>query len=251
MFINTDNILSIKNSICDVLNINDETLNKLIEICYDLFQKNKKVFFLDQQCDYFLNYVENRGFKNIDEVQFFHYSRRLNDQDNNGYGFKDVLIQDTSLSCFIKKYGITFEYDQYIKIYINKSKINLDNKDKSYSYEYLRQRFGYYFEDFAFKGFLFSDIDIKLFESYENGPEFLGYIFLFLDNDQIIDDFYKQSDFYKLKYLVPINEIYFEDFDELDDLAKQKHLIVQCLQRLYFDKYDPSMNIQDNVVVGA
>ena len=216
-----------------------------------IYFKKIIVFFLDQQYDYFFDYVEKRGFKNVAQIQFFHYSRRLNNQDNNGYGFKDVLIQDTSLSRFIKKYGIRFEYDLYLKMYVNEKKINLDNRDKSFCYEYLRQRFGYYFDDFAFKGYLFNDIDIKLYESYENGPEFLEYLFLLLDDDQIIDDFYKQSDFYKLKYLVPINEIYFEDFDELDNLAKQKHLIVRCLQRLYFHKYDPSMNIQDNVVVGA
>ena len=153
-----------------------------------LISINQKVFFLDEQYDYFFDYVEIEGLKILIKFNFFIYSRRLNDQD------------------------------------------------KFYCYEYLRQRFGYYFENFAFKGFLFNDINIKLCESYENGPEFLGYLFLFLDNDQIIDDFYKQSHFYKLKYLVPINKIYFEDFDELDDLAKQKHLIVWCLQRLYFDK---------------
>lgn len=38
MFVNTENILSIKNSIYDVLNITDEALNELIEKCYDLFQ---------------------------------------------------------------------------------------------------------------------------------------------------------------------------------------------------------------------
>ena len=34
-----------KKSICDVLNITDETLNELIEKYYDLFQKNHSIFF--------------------------------------------------------------------------------------------------------------------------------------------------------------------------------------------------------------
>lgn len=94
---------------------------------------------------FFLYYITKRRCKKIDDIQFYHYSRRLNDSDDYGYGLIDVLTKDTSLSIFMNRYGIVFRYDQYLRIYINNEKMNLNNHDHSYCFKYWKQRLGYYF----------------------------------------------------------------------------------------------------------
>lgn len=53
MFVNTNSITSIKQSLYDILSISDKESNELINECYRLFDKNQCVFLLDQQYDFF------------------------------------------------------------------------------------------------------------------------------------------------------------------------------------------------------
>lgn len=84
----------------------------------------------------------------------------------------------------------------------------------------------------------------------QGGPELLGYLYPFDINDSIIDEFITHSTFYQYVYLVPITDIYFEDYDELSEQDKQYHILVKTLQRLYFYRYDSTFNENDNVVIG-
>lgn len=251
MFIDTSSRESIDKSLCQVLNISKNSLYDIIAECYNLFQKNERIFIVDKQYDFFYEFVENNQIVNINQMMFIHMSRRLkNNQDNKGYDFINTLIQKTSLSEFLKKYGITFQYDKRIKMYVNDKEIYLDNDNKSYSYYYLRNRFGYHYKDFNFKGYMFGDNleNSEIYKLHEEGPEFFGYLFLFTD-DQLIDDFYEQSDYYKFEYLVPIDMINFEDDNIISNVEKQRHIIVSCLQRLYNYVYDPNMNLYENKVM--
>ncbi|WP_418556049.1 hypothetical protein [Longibaculum muris] len=178
-------------------------------------------------------------------------SRRLNDdKDNNGYNLKDVLTKETSLSHFLKKYHMTFEYDKYIRMYLCDKEVNLNEKE--YYYEYLRQRFGYIYHDYSMKGLMFAD-DIKNSTDYqmaEGGPELLGYLYLLIDADEFIDEFIRKSTFYQFEYLVPLEQIYFDNYEDLSNDDKQCHIIIKTLQRLYFCKYDPLFNEEDNPTIG-
>lgn len=78
----------------------------------------------------------------------------------------------------------------------------------------------------------------------------LGYLCPFDIDDSIIDEFITYSTFYQYVYLVPIKDIYFEDYEELSNRDKQYHMLVKTLQRLYFYKYDSTFNENDNVVIG-
>lgn len=92
-----------------------------------------------------------------------HLSRRLkDDRDNNGYNFIDTLTRQTSLSDFLRKYGITFLYDNHIKMRVNNNEIDLSSVDENYSYYYLKNRFEYLYKDFNFKGYMFNDKKEKL-----------------------------------------------------------------------------------------
>lgn len=251
MYINTRNKEDIENSLCQVLNINKEGLYEVIEECYNLFQKDHQVFVLDDQFDFFYKFVEEHQVINLDQALLIHLSRRLkDDKDNNGYSFIDTLAHQTALSDFLKKYGIAFQYDEYVKLFINSKEIKLDNGDESYSYYYLKNRFGYLYKDFNFKGYMFGDNIEKseMYEVHEEGPEFFGYLFLFTD-DKFIDDFHEQSEYYKFEYLVPLEMVNFEDSEAMSDTDKQRYIIVNCLQRLYRYVYDQDMNIYENRIL--
>lgn len=245
MYIETKIIETMEQSVCQLLNVNKEELDELYKSCYNKFQNNHQVFILDDQYDFFLEYVKKHIVDTIDKVMFVHLSRRLNkDNDNNGYNLVDTLTKKTCLSSFLKQYGITFSYDQYIKMYINDKEIDLSNN------KYLKQRLEYY--DYAFKGYAFIDnlINNDFYEVVQGGPELLGYLYPFDINDSIIDEFITHSTFYQYVYLVPITDIYFEDYDELSEQDKQYHILVKTLQRLYFYRYDSTFNENDNVVIG-
>ncbi|MBM6931382.1 hypothetical protein H5999_09995 [[Clostridium] spiroforme] len=251
MYINTKSKESIQKSLCNVLNINKETLYEIINECYNIFHKNHQIFILDDQYEFFFKYVKEHQKETIDHIMFIHLARRFKkDQDNNGYDFINTLTQKTSLSKFLKKYGITFQYDKRINMYANGKEINLDDENDSYSCYYLKNRFGYQYKDFNFKGYMFADNieQSEVYELHEEGPEFFGYLFLFTD-DRLIDDFYEQSDYYKFEYLVPIDMINFEDDNIISNVEKQRHIIVSCLQRLYNYVYDPNMNLYENKVM--
>ena len=252
MYINTISQIPMEKSICEVLNINKYELNQLLENCYNQFQKNLSIFILDDQYNYFMGYVKQHLYKNINYVSFYHLSRRLNDSiDENGYSLDEVLCTDTSLSRFLKRYGLTFKHDQYIRMYLNEKEINL-NESNNYSSIFLRQILGYNYQDYSFKGFAFSDAIEKneIYEIVKDGPELFGYLFSFVNSDELLEDFISNSKFYKFEYLVPIEQIYFENYEELTNEEKQYHIVVKALQRLYAYKYDSVDYDDDNPVIG-
>lgn len=251
MYINITTKEDIEKSLCKVLNINKERLYELMKECYNLFQKEHHVFVLDDQFDFFHRFVENHQLKSIDQILLIHLSRRLkHDVDNKGYNFADTLTHKTALSDYLREYGVTFEYDDYIKMLVKGREIDLKKEDESYSYYYLKNRFGYNYKDFNFKGYMFGDNieNSEIYKLHEEGPDFFGYLFLFID-DQLIDEFYRQSDYYKFEYLVPIDMINFEDDNIISNVEKQRYIIVSCIQRLYNYVYDPSMNLFENKVI--
>lgn len=240
-------------SIYKILGITSTQLDELFDCCYQQYQEHQRVFILDDLYDYLKSYVENHIKEAIDEVLFLHFSRRLDDEeDNHGYNLAHVLTKDTSLSRFLGKYGITFQYDkQKLHMYVNQCEIDF-NQSVDYPYIYLKQRFDKEFKDYSIGGFAFME-EIEYSSFYEiasGGPEFFGYLYEFLeDDDALIDEFINSSSFYRFEYVVPLKDIYFDDYEDLDDLEKQYHMIVKTLQRLYFYKYDAQFNEDDNTVI--
>ena len=248
MYINTRSYREMKISIYEILNIDDKQLDDLLEKCYQQFQVNRHVFILDDQYRYFLDYVKKHLNVDLNEVLFIHLSRRL-DNDNNGYNLIDVLTSDTTLSAFLKKHGITFEYDGVIRIFKNNLEIDLSNDDEVCNY--LRYRFGYIIKDYSIKGYAFGDAlnNNDNYKIIQTGPELFQFFYNFVDDD-LIDDFIENSKLYQFDYLLPFNQIWFENYEELNDQEKQYHLVVKVLQRLYAYKYENTIFDDDNPVMG-
>lgn len=253
MYINTATKETMEASISKILGITNTQLEELFDNCYKRYQENQRVFILDDLYDYLKSYVETHRKCGLDEVMFYHFSRRLNnEEDDHGYNLAHVLTKDTSLSRFLNTYGITFQYDkQKLHMYVNQCEIDF-NQSTDYPYIYLKQRFDKDFKDLSIGGFAFME-EIEHSSFYEiasGGPEFFGYLYEFLeDDDALIDEFINLSSFYRFEYVVPLKDIYFEDYEDLNALEKQCHMIVKTLQRLYFYKYDAQFNEDDNTMI--
>ena len=247
LYINIESKETMHQSLSDILNITNIELDELLEDCYNKLQVNHQFLDMDRQYEYFASYVKNHLCKEIDEIMFIHLSRRLyGDDDNNGYNLMDVLTKETSLSKYLKKYGLTFKYDKYIKMYNNEKEIDLlDNK-------YLKDKLGYSYPEYSITGYAFMDC-IEESDHYNiaiEGPEFFGYLYPYnIDDNAIIDNFIENSIFYRFEYVVPIKDIVFEYYDDLNEEDKMYHIMIMTLQRLYFDKYDPMFNKQENIII--
>lgn len=251
MYLESSSKQSLEDFVKESLSIDQNKLDQLLEESYNLFQKNHSVFILDNQYDYFKDFVQKHQSKNIDHVLFVHLARRIHgDNDNNAYNLVDALVKKTALSLFLKKYNLNFSFDDYIKVFYKQQEIIID--PDNYSNCYLRDRFGYEYKNYSIKGFLFKDdlINNDFYHSGKYGPELFNHFFSIVDEQFLQDDFYHCSKYYRFEYLIPIEQVYFENYDDLTDIEKQWHIIIKTMQRLYNYKYKQLINDLDNQVIG-
>lgn len=240
LYINTSTKESIESSVLELLNINHDELYSLLEECYQRYAVDHQVFMLDDQYDLFYSFVKENMKTVLDQVMLIHLSRRIDNGDDNGYGLIDMLTKDNTLSSFLREYGISFKCeDNQIKIYVNDQEVDIKDKE-SYGYKKLQQKIDLKY-DIEFSGYaLKHNIDkLREYSVLMEGPDILSFLFLLgVDDNHIIDTFTEKSHFYQLEYVVPLNQITIDDYEDLDDLEKQYHLVVKAIQRLYLYKYD-------------
>lgn len=236
MQIKTTSYQDILDSLCSILELNEQDILDIIDSGYYMFQQDHQVLYIDELYECYFNIVKKNFKHSIEQVPFYSISRRLSDSDNDGLCLLELLTEDNSFSNYLKEYGLTFKYNQEIEMYVNGNKVNIPDKD-NYK-DYLKYRFT---GDYSFKGYVFCDqlMNNDIFEKVKYGPEFFGHLYEYVDNDdEIMDNYYDQSQLYKFEYLVPINEIYFENYEELTNEEKQYHILAMMMLRLYFYKYD-------------
>ena len=236
MQLNTTSYQDILKSICSLLELNEQAILDIIDSGYYMFQQEKQILYIDELYECYFNIVKKNFKGNIDKVPFYIISRRLNDTDNDGLSLLELLTGENSFSNFLKEYGLTFEFDKVIEMYVKGNKVDIPEESK-YKH-YLKYRFEY---DYSFKGYAFTDqlINNEIIEKVKYGPEFFCYLYEYVDNDdEIIDTYFEKSKLYRFEYLVPINEIYFENYEELPSEQKQYHIVAMMMLRLYFYKYD-------------
>lgn len=232
MQIKTTSYQNILDSLCSTLELNEQVILDIIDSGYYMFQQDHQVLYIDELYECYFNIVKKNFKHNIEQVPFYSISRRLNDSVNDGLSLLELLTGDNSFSNYLKEYGLTFKYNQEIEMYVNGNKVNIPDKD------YFKYRFT---GDYSFKGYAFCDqlMNNDILEKVKYGPEFFGHLYEYVDNDdEIMDNYYEQSKLYKFEYLVPINEIYFENYEELTNEQKQYHILAMMMLRLYFYKYD-------------
>ena len=236
MQLNATSYQSILDSLCNELELNEQVILNTIDSGYYMFQQDHQILYIDDLYECYFNIVKNHFKGHIDKVSFYSISRRLKDTDNDGLSLLELLTEENSFSNYLKEYGLIFKFNDEIEMYVNGNKVDIPDEGKYKPY--LKNRFSY---DYSFKGYAFDDqlMNNEILERVKYGPEFFGHLFNYVDNDdEIIDNYLEQSKLYKFEYLVPIEGIYFENYEELTNEEKQYHILAMMMLRLYFHKYD-------------
>ena len=213
MYIDTHTKESMEESVCDYLEVRKYQLEKLFEEVW----KSKNEYEMIKKIFDFI--TEHRNKKVIDEILLFHFSRRLNeDNDYTGYNLYDVLTKDTALSKFLKKYDIIFKIkEECLELFYN-GKLETFENVRDDLYFTIQKRMGYgYYKDYCFNGLAFkSEIMNNYYKRHlYNGPEFLSCLLQSIKREDIYIKYQSSSIYYLFEYKVPLNKVIFTTESEL------------------------------------
>lgn len=251
-----------ENSICSYLCVTPKDLYDLFEFAGSEAQQDK---FIDGDK---LNNIFNSFIKAhlpstaIDEILFFHLSRRLNTEKDSSLGNNlfDLLSTKNAMTLFLKEHDVEFEVcDKHLNLLYKGKEVSLEDTNREHI-PYLRWRLGHNERriDFCFNGFLLKDLLYRNHYARElyDVPEFIGVLATFLKRRDIGTDYSENSKYYCFEYCVPLEKIMFDDDEKLDIKEKEIYLLNQILNRLYeyytsdirymFDHDNPIIRLTDS-----
>ena len=235
-YINAETQSSLRDSILEFFNLTKDEL--------ELFFWSMKFRANEEVEKQIRDFVESRTSKETFEfIQMFHLSRRLNGSDPScNENLAKVLLEDSPVSRFLKKYELTFRKgEDHIDMFFKGKLQTLENEDEYGVYGniyYIRSRLGYNTEqDYCVNGFAFRSYLEKnhYSQALSRGPELLQNIERLLDIDGMVSDYCKNSKYYCIEYLVPLSEVYFDlDYHPpKTDREKTLELLKWSMLRLY------------------
>lgn len=262
MYIDTHTKETMEASICSYFGITLKDLNNLFEIAENEARQDK---FIDGDK---LNKIFNSFIKThfpkllIDEVLFFHLSRRLNNAKdvNVGNNLFDLLSTENEMTSFLKEHDVEFRVaDKHLNLIYKGKEVSLEDANQNHV-SYLRWRLGYISNriDFCFNGFLLKDLLYRNSYARElyDVPEFIGTLATFLKRRDIGTDYFENGTYYCFEYCVPLEKIMFDDNEKLETEKKRIYLLNQILNRLYeyyssdirymFDHDNPIIRLADD-----
>lgn len=262
MYIDTHTKETMENSICSYLCVTPKDLYDLFEFAGSEAQQDK---FIDGDK---LNNIFNSFIKAhlpstaIDEILFFHLSRRLNTEKDSSLGNNlfDLLSTKNAMTLFLKEHDVEFEVcDKHLNLIYKGKEVSLEDTNREHI-PYLRWRLGHNERriDFCFNGFLLKDLLYRNHYARElyDVPEFIGVLATFLKRRDIGTDYFENSKYYCFEYCVPLEKIMFDDDEKLDIKEKEIYLLNQILNRLYeyytsdirymFDHDNPIIRLTDS-----
>lgn len=262
MFIDTHSRKAMEQAVCKFLNISTRELFVLFEKAGN---ESRKESYTDG--DIFNNVINNFIDTNmpstpVDQVLFFHLSRRLNSVRDNqtGKNLYDLLSTENEITKFLKEHDVEFSpVNRHLELLYKGEVLSLSDKYKKHV-PYLRRRLGHNKNriDYCFNGFLLKDLLYK--NNYAGDlydvPEFMGVLASFLKRRDICTDYYENSTYYCFEYCIPLEKVLFDSDENLSYENKQKYLLNQILHRLYnysaselrymFDHDNPVIRLKDN-----
>lgn len=164
-----------------------------------------------------------------------------------------MLLIENSLTDFLKERGYTFaEEDGHIVVLLGGSKVNLENGD-SPQISLLRNRFGYgsLQPDYCFNGLLFGDsLPKNLYYTHlSEGPEFLKMLSEIINDDDLLNDFTKNSRMYCYHLELPINEIIIDGNDKMDEEIIEYLIHNICFRPLCYIDGESISSDDDNPII--
>lgn len=262
MYIDTHTKVTMETSICSYLNV---TLKDLIDLFEFAGNEAQQEYFIDgdKLNDIFNSFIETHiSSQELDEVLFFHLSRRLNTAKdcNCGDNLFKLLSTENAMTSFLKEHDVEFAVcDKHLNLIYEGKDISLENTSQEHI-PYLRWRLGHNANriDFCFNGFLLKDLLYRNSYARElyDVPEFIGVLANFLKRRDIGTDFFTNSTYYCLEYCVPLEKVMFDDSENLSGKDKQIYLLNRILNRLYeyhttdiqymFDHDNPVIRLADD-----
>lgn len=262
MYIDTHTRETMEKSICSYLCVTPKDLCNLFEFAGSEAQQDKFIDG-DKLNSIFNSFIAaHKPSKTIDEVLFFHLSRRLNTAESYtvGNNLFDLLSSENAMTLFLKEHDVEFIVcDKHLNLIYKGNEVSLEDTNQEHI-PYLRWRLGHNENriDFCFNGFLLKDLLYRNHYARElyDVPEFIGVLATFLKRRDIGTDFFDNSKYYCFEYCVPLGKIMFDDDEKLDTEKKEVYLLNQILNRLYeyhtsdirymFDHGNPIIRLTDN-----
>lgn len=249
-YIDAVNHDSLEKGIMELLNLTREEINNIYKSIYYDTEKEPWKWVEDFLADYVVD-------ESLEYIQMYHLSRRLNGTDlRSNNNLEQLLLEETPVSEFLKKYGVTFvKNNNHIDMYYN-GKLQLLDDEFRYSngnMYYIKSRLGYNEnQDYCVNGFAYREHLEKnhYFEDLSRCPELVQNIEWLLNIDGMISNYYKNSKYYCIKYLIPLSEVIF-DMNDPPETNRDKMIVFlnQSILRLYYERRNISFVCDDNLIL--
>lgn len=267
MYIHTHSRHSMEQSLCNYFNISAKELLALLVKAGKVAQTD--YYFDGYKFNNVINQFIDSNLPNvlIDQILFFHLSRRLNlvqsSYSYTGRNLYDLLSTKNVMTEFLKKHEVEFvPIDGHLEILYKNRIVSLADAAEE-GVPYLRWRLGHNKDriDFCFNGFSMKDLLYRNSYARElsDVPEFIGRLATFLKRRDIGTDYYENSRYYCFEYCIPLAKVLFDDSESLSNEAKQKYLLNQIFHRLYdytvkdirymFDHNNPVLRLEDSDIL--
>jgi len=260
MYIDTTTKETLQNSIITLFNISEDMLECFFEKVYESeksVEDEINLFILERAIDKSI----------ITEIEFYHLSRRLNNCDFKiGYNLYTLLLEDTEVAAFLRERDIEFKMgDGHLLLYHHGIHEELNDNSRP-GVANVRWRMGYLKdygrEDYCFNGFAFKDAlhNNSYINSLRLCPEFIGQLAIVIDREDIINDYVNNSEYYLIKYIVPLEKVIFDGIRCNNSEEKVTYLMSLSLLRLYkywnndhygtYDNDNLILRLEDDDIMG-
>ncbi len=240
MRIETASLENLRNSVCECLNIHYYTLFKELNKLYDMkAEKSGEVFNKEV-----MKFIGSCNLTMPDEVEFYHLGWRLNGEETSeNKNLRELVLSPNSFSEYLEKHDITFSDDGLLKVFYKGDEILKSNDNDA---GYLRARLGMDngYKDCCVNGFAFRDSlkTVPYWNDLRFGPEFLQMLAQYIQNRSLIEDYRKSGKYYCFKYIVPLDAVILDDFQDAANKAKIYQLLDQCFRHLLYYHTNPQFD---------
>ena len=241
---------SLNQGVMKVLNITKGDMIQMFDSIYSDTEKEPWKWVEDFLSDYIVD-------EELEYIQMYHLSRRLDGTDIHvNQNLKQLLLESSPLSMFFRKYKVTFtDNEGHIDMYYKGMIQPLHNEylyDRGNMY-YLRSRLSYNkVQDFCVNGFVFrSHLEQNsYFSTLAYCPELVQNIEWLLNIDGMAREYYENSKYYCIEYLIPLSEVIFDMNYTPDSIQEKTRVFLEkAILRLYDNWRDGSFVCDDNLIL--
>lgn len=266
MFIDTRSRESMESSMSTYLDIPVDELYQYINYAAEKAQKDQMAFNIDVFFEELGTIISDLQPEiEIDELLFFHLSRRLHgtEDDSSGRNLKNLLTTRNALSDFLREHQIEFtKGEQNIITYYKGQEVDWDKCWHGNS-AYMKLRLGFFKgrEDYCFNGFALKDLLYKnqYARHLYGAPEIIGQLAECLGCKSLESDYMENSSYYCFEYKVPIDRVIFDGHDDFSCSRKKQQIVYCVLERLLqysntkskylFDEDNPILRLKDRDIL--